>query len=669
MSTIETPASPPARQALPDPGESVPRLAVPTVAVYLVALSAFVASTVGYIQGWMPAGATIAVNAAVTFVMFTVLHDAIHYAISTIRWVNGLIGRLAFLLVVPIISFPTYAFLHIEHHRHANDDANDPDAWASHSRWWQMPLRWPFPELLYGRFILRTLRHRPKLEVAETLGMLLVSATGLTVAITTGNFWTLAVVFLIPQRIGLVFLVWWFDWLPHHGLAATQRSNRYQATRTRVGMEWLYTPLMLSQNYHLVHHLHPSVPFYRYVKTWRRNEEAYLQREAAISTVFGQQLNPEEYREWKELNRNVGRLVPVRMPARSSASHAVFRRVPVASVDPITADSTLVTFAVPEALRDEFRFEPGQHVTVRTDLGGEGCRRNYSICAPATRAQLRIAVKHIPGGAFSSFVANELKAGDVLELLTPTGRFGTPLHPLAQKHYVGLAGGSGITPVLSILETALEIETESRFTLIYGNRTKDSMMFRHDLDRLESRYVDRLEILHVLSSDPLHTPELRGRIDEEKLHRWLTTSLLPDTVDEWFLCGPLGMSAAARETLLNHGVAEERIHLELFTGYQKSEVAQRSSAPATVTFRLSGKEASIDLPAGDSILEGVLQVRADAPYSCMGGACGTCRAKLLCGTVEMDQNFALGQAELDAGYVLTCQSYPTSPAVSVDYEA
>jgi ring-1,2-phenylacetyl-CoA epoxidase subunit PaaE len=344
-------------------------------------------------------------------------------------------------------------------------------------------------------------------------------------------------------------------------------------------------------------------------------------------------------------------------------------RIPVASVDPITADSTLVTFAVPEALGDEFRFEPGQHVTVKTDLGGEGVRRNYSICAPATRAQLRIAVKHIPGGAFSSFVANELKAGDVLELMTPTGRFGTPLDQLAQKHYVGLAAGSGITPVLSILETVMEIETESRFTLIYGNHTKESTMFRHDLDRLESRYADRLEILHVLSSDPLHTPELRGQIDDEKLQRWLTTSLRPETVDEWFLCGPIAMTAAARDTLIAHGVDEEHIHLELFTGYAKTEAPQGDYQSATVTFTLSGEQETFDLVAGDSILEGALQIRSDAPYSCMGGACGTCRAKLLDGTVEMDQNFALGRDDLDAGYILTCQSHPTTSAVSVDYDA
>ena len=513
------------------------------------------------------------------------------------------------------------------------------------------------------------MRSRPKAEVAETGALVLGSVAGLAAAIATGNLWLVLVIYLIPERIAVVLLAWWFDWLPHHGLAETQRENRYRATRARVGMEWLFTPLMLSQNYHLVHHLHPSIPFYRYVAAWRRNEEAYLDREPAIATVFGKSLNPEEFREWKELNQKLLRVLPVRMPTGSSASHAVLHRMPVASTDPITDDSTLVTFAVPEGLRDEFRFEPGQHVTVRTNLGGEGVRRNYSICAPATRAQLRIAVKHIPGGAFSTFVCEHLKPGDVLELLTPTGNFGTPLDPLARRSYAAIVAGSGITPVLSILQTALEIETESRFTLIYGNRTRESTMFHHELEELESRYSDRLEVIHILSRDPRHTPELQGRIDRDKLERWLSTTLQSDTVDEWFLCGPLELVTTAREVLIERGVDTERIHLELFFGYSEAEAPVPEHAiAATVTFTLSGREQTTELKPGESVLEAALQVRSDAPYACMGGACGTCKAKLLEGTVEMDHNFALGQAELDAGVVLTCQSHPTSPTIKVDYD-
>jgi ferredoxin-NADP reductase len=223
--------------------------------------------------------------------------------------------------------------------------------------------------------------------------------------------------------------------------------------------------------------------------------------------------------------------------------------------------------------------------------------------------------------------------------------------------------------VLSILETVMQIETESRFTLIYGNRTRESTMFRHDLARLESRYADRLEITHVLSDEPLHTPALRGRIDRDRLESLLSTGLAPDTVDEWFICGPLGMSTVARDVLTGHGVADGRIHLELFTGYPQTPTADRDYASATVTFTLSGQQATAELTPGDSVLEAALRVRGDAPYSCMGGACGTCRARLLHGTVVMDQNFALGSADVEAGYVLTCQAHPTSPTVSVDFDA
>jgi ring-1,2-phenylacetyl-CoA epoxidase subunit PaaE len=664
------PESAGSRHALPDPGERVPMFAWPTIALFSAALATFVVSAILAIDHSVPRLLTIAVDSVVCFVMFTVAHDASHYSISRIRWVNALFGRLSFVFVTPGLSFPSFGYLHIEHHRHSNDDDNDPDTFASHGTGLLLPFRLAMMDVAYVPFYLRRLRSRPKLEVAESVAVLTVSTAGLIVAIVTGSLWVLAVIYIIPERIAVALLAWWFDWLPHHGLEDTQRQNRYRATRARVGMEWLFTPLMLSQNYHLVHHLHPSIPFYRYLATWRRNEEAYLERDAAIATVFGQQLNPDEFREWKELNRRLLRLLPVRMPSGSSAPHAVFHRIPVAAVDPITADSTLVTFGVPEELLEQFRFEPGQHVTVRTDLGGQGVRRNYSICAPATRAVLRIAVKHIPGGAFSTFVAEQLKAGDVLELMTPTGRFGVPLHALNTKSYVAIAAGSGITPILSIMQTTLEIETESRFTLIYGNRTKESTMFRHELEQLESRYSDRLEILNVLSREPLHTPDLQGRIDREKLRRWLTTALTPDTVDEWFLCGPLGLTTTARETLVEHGADPVHVHVELFFGYTEAGKPSRANAQAAmVTFTLSGRELTFELAAGDSLLEGALQQRPDAPYACMGGACGTCRAKLLHGTVEMDQNFALGQADLDAGYVLTCQSHPTSSNVRIDYDA
>jgi ring-1,2-phenylacetyl-CoA epoxidase subunit PaaE len=659
-----------ARHALPDPGEVVPKLSWPIVGIFTGALALFVASSWAAADHVAPRAVTIGLNAVAIFVMFTVVHDASHYSISSTRWINRAFGRAAMLFVSPLMSFPGWGFIHIEHHRHTNDDEHDPDHFASHGKWWQLPFRFAMMDVPYVGFYLRNYKRRPIGELAESGALLALTVAVIATTLATGSFWLLAVIYLIPERIAVIVLAWWFDWLPHHGLDETQTENRYRATRNRVGLEWLFTPLMLSQNYHLVHHLHPSVPFYRYVKTWRRNEEAYLERNAAISTAFGQSLNPDEFRQWKQLNRKLLKVLPVRMPTASSAPHAVFHRLPVASVDPITADSTLVTFAVPEGLREQFRFKPGQHVTVRTDLGGQGVRRNYSICAPATRAMLRIAVKHIPGGTFSTFVAQQLKAGDVLEVMTPTGHFCTPLHPLNQKHYVAIAVGSGITPILSMLQTTLELEAESRFTLIYGNRTRNSTMFRQELDDLESRYADRLEIKHVLTREPHHTPDLQGRIDREKIECWLKRELAPRTVDEWFLCGPIELITTVREELIAHDVDRDHVHLELFFGYgDAGKPSNELAQAATVTFTISGTQSTIELAPGESLLDGALQRRPDTPYACMGGACGTCRAKLIAGTVEMDQNFALGPAELDAGYVLTCQSHPTSPSVTIDYDA
>jgi phenylacetate-CoA oxygenase/reductase PaaK subunit len=664
-----------APRGLPDPGEPVPKLAWPTLGIFFGSLAVWGFALWGALSENVTPWLTIPLAAAVTFWMFTVLHDATHYSISRTRWVNALFGRLSVPFVAAWASYGVIGYIHIEHHRHSNEDGGtqpgaDPDTWASHGPWWQLPFRWATIELWYGRFYLARRPTRPVKESAEAGALLTLSLAGIAAATATGNLWMLAVVYLIPQRIGIILLAWWFDWLPHHSLEHTQREDRYKATRARVGMEWFFTPLMLSQNYHLIHHLHPSIPFYRYIATWNKNEEAYLEREPAIATVFGQQLTPDEYRVWRELDSALARMRRVKLPEGSSASHAVFHKVPVAEVRKLTEDSVLIGFDVPEELREQFQFHPGQHLTVRTDLGGEGVRRNYSICCPATSGQLRIAVKHIPGGAFSSFAMNDLKAGDVLELMTPTGEFCPPLDPEHIKHYVGIAAGSGITPIMSILATALELEADSMFTLIYGNRGKESTMFREELDELESRYADRLQILHVRSREQHRNPLLTGRIDRDKLDTWLGEELHPDVIDEWFLCGPMELTVMAREALIEHGAAPEQVHLELFYGYSDNGAApaRADAPPATVTIKLDGQEETFELSGGETILEGALQVRSDAPYACMGGACGTCKAKLLEGDVEMDHNFALGQDELERGYVLTCQSHPTSPVVGVDYD-
>ncbi len=658
---------------LPDPGEQVPGLARPTVGLFLGSLTVWVLTLWAALGPGAPLWATLPVLTAVSFVMFTVLHDGVHYSISRRRWVNGLLARLTVPFVVPYAAAPLFGFIHIEHHRNTNEDLDaDPDAWATDGPGWQLPLRWLTIDVWYATFYVKHLRRRPGREIAETAGIILLFAAGITVAALTGTLGEVALLYLLPSRLALGLLAWWFDWLPHHGLAVTQRENRYRATRVRIGMEWLLTPALLYQNYHLVHHLHPSIPFYRYIAAWKRNEEAYLSRDAAIMTAFGRDLTVEEYRVWRELDSTMARIRTVRTPAGSSAGHAEFHRLAVAALDRLTEDSVVVSFAVPNELRERFRFAAGQHLTVRTDLGGQGVRRNYSICAPATTEALRIAVKRIPGGVFSGYVAEQLEVGDVLELMTPTGRFGPALDPAHRKHYVAVAAGSGITPILSIVATALEVESDSRVTLLYGNRSRSSTMFAAELADLESRFSDRLEILHVLSAEPRRgASPYTGRIDPELLGRLLDGDerLRPDGVDDWFLCGPAGMVTDARATLLDRGVAGDRIRAELFHVPAGPARPTEIGVDSVVSVRLGGGDVVLELPAGRSVLDGALTLRPDAPYACMGGACGTCRAKLISGTVEMENNHALGPDDLAAGYVLTCQAKPTSATVTLDYDA
>lgn len=657
--------SQPSQLALPDPGEQVPTLSWPIVGIFTFALALFGASTWAALTDTLPAIATIAASAAAIFVMFTVLHDASHYSISSHRWVNVAFGRVAMFFVSPLISFKSFAFIHIEHHRNTNDGANDPDHFVSAAPWWQLPVRFPAMDLPYIGLLVRNVRRRPRAEIAETVALMTLTVTLIVWAAFAGQLWTLAVIYLIPERVAMFVLAWWFDWLPHHDLEDTQRENRYRATRNRVGSEWILTPLLLSQNYHLVHHLHPSIPFYRYVAAWQRNEAAYLERDPAMNTVFGQQLDATQYREWKRLNGKLAALLPVRVPRSSAPHHASSHSIPVKSVEPLTPDSVKVTFDVPDQLRDQFEFQAGQHLTVTHRMGGKEVRRNYSICTSATSGELAIGIRQVDGGVFSTFAVETLRAGDVLELMTPTGSFGAPLDPLARRDYVAVAAGSGITPILSIVHTTMEIETESRFTLFYGNRTAESTMFAAELDELEARYADRLRVFHVRSAEPHHPESLRGRIDLSTVQQLLGGAVT--SIDRWYLCGPGDLVTTLQRDLTSEGVEAERVHLELFRGTSRATVHDFPESDVTIT--LAGSTHTVALAAGDTVLESALKNNIEAPYACLGGACGTCKARVITGAVAMEQNFALRAAELEAGFVLTCQSHPTTPTVAVDYDA
>jgi ring-1,2-phenylacetyl-CoA epoxidase subunit PaaE len=357
-------------------------------------------------------------------------------------------------------------------------------------------------------------------------------------------------------------------------------------------------------------------------------------------------------------------------------THSVFHPLRVASVEPVTDDSVAITFEVPEELREDYAFSHGQHLTIRTELAGDDVRRSYSICSPAGSGVLRVAVKRLPGGAFSEHALDVLRPGDVLDVMTPSGRFFTPLDPAHRKHYVCVAAGSGITPILSIVASTLAAEPLSSVTLVYANRTQSSVMFLEEVEDLKDAHPDRFQLIHVLSREPQEVELFSGRLDVARMGRILEGVVPPDTVDEWFLCGPFDMVSDLRKLLVAEGVAKKAIHAEVFhvesgPPVRRTPAASEAAAEGSaVTITLDGRRSTFTLVTdGPAVLDAALTVRADAPFACKGGVCGTCRAKVLEGTVEMDTNWALEPEEVERCYVLTCQSHPTSPTLVLDYDA
>ncbi|QNS05309.1 1,2-phenylacetyl-CoA epoxidase subunit PaaE [Streptomyces xanthii] len=360
------------------------------------------------------------------------------------------------------------------------------------------------------------------------------------------------------------------------------------------------------------------------------------------------------------------------------AGRARFHRLRVTAVDRLTDDSVALTFAVPSELREAYRFTPGQHLALRRTADGttEGAeiRRTYSICSPAPAGTapdtLRVGVRMVDGGAFSTYAHKEIGVGDEVEVMTPAGRF--VLDP-APGHYAAVVGGSGITPVLSIAATLLAREPEARFCLIRSDRTTASTMFLEEVADLKDRYPDRFQLVTVLSREEQQAGLASGRLDQERLSALLPALLPVERVSGWFLCGPYGLVQSAERTLRDLGVRRDRVHEEIFhvddaQGAARPGSAAGAPAHATVTAQLDGRAGSWPVQDGESLLDTVLRNRPDAPYACKGGVCGTCRAFLVAGSVRMDRNFALEPEETEAGYVLACQSHPTTEKVELDFD-
>lgn len=354
-----------------------------------------------------------------------------------------------------------------------------------------------------------------------------------------------------------------------------------------------------------------------------------------------------------------------------------FHQLAVKEVKQETADCVSILFRVPEELQETFQFTQGQSLTMRTTINGEEVRRTYSICSSPQEQQLRIAVKKVNGGAFSVFANEQLRAGDVLEVMPPIGRFYTTLNAGNKKHYVAFAAGSGITPLLSIIKTTLAVEPQSSFTLVYGNRNRSSIIFFEELEGLKNKYIDRFNLLHILSREKTDSDVNFGRITSDKCTDIFSKLVDITTVDEFFICGPEEMIFTVKAFLESQQVDEKKIHFELFTTpgqskkYEVRSTKYEAEGPqSSITVRLDGRSFDFTIPLNSdtTILDAAMQQGADVPYACKGGVCCTCKAKLLEGEVKMDVHWGLEQEEIEQGFILTCQAHPLTANVAVDFD-
>lgn len=356
----------------------------------------------------------------------------------------------------------------------------------------------------------------------------------------------------------------------------------------------------------------------------------------------------------------------------------LFHPLRVRRIEPDTPEAVIVTFEVPEKLRDVFGFTQGQYLTLRREVDGQDLRRSYSICAGVDDGELRVGVRKVNGGVFSNWINAHLKPGDTINVMAPQGRFFVPIDAASKRHYLGIAGGSGITPILSIMKTVLGREPRSRFTLIYGNRSLKSTMFKEEIEDLKNRYLTRLVLHHVFSDEHTDAPLNHGLMNRDKLGEFLAALVPGAGVDHAFVCGPYQMNDEAEAALLAAGVAEGRIHIERFgvapqagqaVGAVIHEAKPGDAELARVTIIRDGLSREIEFRKDQpSILDCASAAGLEVPFSCTSGVCGTCRAKLIEGQVRMDRNFALEKAEVAAGYVLTCQAHPTTDRVVLSFD-
>jgi ring-1,2-phenylacetyl-CoA epoxidase subunit PaaE len=357
-----------------------------------------------------------------------------------------------------------------------------------------------------------------------------------------------------------------------------------------------------------------------------------------------------------------------------------FHSLKVKAIKRETSDSVSITLDVPQDLKNDYTFTQGQYITFKKIFDGEELRRSYSICSSPLDGELRVGIKQVENGKFSTYANAQLHVGDIVEVMTPMGNFFTELNPANSKQYLAFAAGSGITPIMSIIKTTLAIEKDSNFTLVYSNKNTGSIMFLEEIEALKNIYLERLTVFHLLSRETVDVPVLNGRISKEKCIEFADKNLIDyKSMNEVFVCGPEDMIHAVKDTLAERGVDSKHIHFELFStptqaqanskGHLQAQSASDNEAKAQVSVKIDGITYQLELPyAGESILDAALKTGADLPFACKGGVCCTCRAKLMKGTASMDMNFSLEDDEVEKGYILTCQAHPTSEELFVDFD-
>ena len=353
-----------------------------------------------------------------------------------------------------------------------------------------------------------------------------------------------------------------------------------------------------------------------------------------------------------------------------------FHSLTIKEIRQETADCVSVAFQIPDELRADFEFVQGQYLTLRTDIQGEDVRRSYSICSGVEDPELRVAIKKVEGGKFSTYANESLKAGETLQVMTPAGKFYTKLDPSHEKHYILFAAGSGITPMLSIMKTVLAQEPKSTISLFYGNKKTDSVIFKEEIESMKNKNLSRLRVHYIMSREMLHSDLFCGRIDREKTDQLLNLLIQRGDQDEYFLCGPYQMIQDVRDSLKSSEVPDERVHFELFTtepvGGEKSKKATKpvKDINAKIKVILDGHEYLFNMYKSDEkILDTALENGADLPFACKGGVCATCKAKVESGEVEMEVNYGLEPDEVEAGFILTCQAVAKTDEVTVNFDA